>query len=102
MVLLFVGTAVYDGSIKVPGFDYTTPLPVTVNDTPTTAFNPALASPALHRSPLINRSLLPQRDLNNQFGGGPLLNGSNGHSYGTIESQPLIYSSHQQQQNRKK
>lgn len=99
MVLLFIGTAVYDGSIRVPGFEYPTILPSHGGETPTESINPSLSSPALLRSPLINRSLLPQRDLNTEFGG-PLINGSKG-GYGSVNTE-VHASSHQQQSHSRK
>ncbi|KAG5178524.1 hypothetical protein JKP88DRAFT_269098 [Tribonema minus] len=54
MLVLFVGTAVYNGSLRVPGLRYE--YYEAIEGTPGMRAPPKLASPALMRSPLLSKS----------------------------------------------
>jgi len=98
MILLFIGTAVYNGTLVVPGFDYSSggegdDIEDTELDgddeeigsltpsrlTPTIRTASKLSSPSLTRSPLINQSIKSARDRSNsnEFG-----NNSHNQSHG--------------------
>ncbi|CAM9637985.1 unnamed protein product [Discosporangium mesarthrocarpum] len=55
MLVLFLGTAIYNGSLRVPGVPYPADTFSDTQGTPSMRTKPSLASPALMQSPLLRR-----------------------------------------------
>jgi hypothetical protein len=95
MIMLFIGTAVYNGSLQVPGFHYPEVLPLQADEEDedeleesaslikTPASQRGMSSPILSRSPLLNKSIQIERRSSHEFNMHPV-SSHQGAGYGAI------------------